>query len=369
MEIKSLVRDDIWKAIGAHYSLEDYTSALRDLMMLIKNIVQELSEISDIDGSKLMSIAFLGKDPKLLINKFETQSEKDTQNGVGLILQGLFFSIRNPLSHEDIIYSRENADAIIIFVNYILGVIDKSKGKRNVEDWISFISNEAFPDDEEYADEILKDIPTKKRLDLLIQLYRERRTVPRTTKPFISKLFELISSSEKNQFIDVIEQEMYSCGRETEFVNFLNIYAPLVYIKLSRATKLRVENILFSYVEQATLSSNDRCNNSNASIGTWLRNRIFLFEKKDKIIDILFKKLNSDNEESRNYVKKFFLDTIVDDEKIVLSYSRKRALHARLKDGDTEVHKALSPILELTPDSDWAKEFKDDYESFVEIPF
>lgn len=369
MEIKSLVRDDVWKAIGAHYSLEDYTSALRDLMMLIKNIVQELSEISDLDGSTLMSKAFLGKDPKLKINKFETKTEIDMQTGIGLMLQGLFFSVRNPISHEDIVYSKENADAIIIFVNYILSVIDKSKGKRNIEDWVAFISNDSFPNDEEYADEIIKDIPSKKRFDLLVQLYRERKSKSRTIKRFTTRLFEVLSVSDKNQFIDVVEQEMYSCGRETEFVNFLAIYVPLVYIRLSRATKIRIENILLEYIKQATINENDKCNNFQAITGTWIQDRINFFERKEKFIDVLFEKLNSDNVESRNYVKKFFLDTIVDDEKIVLSHSRKRALHARLKDGDTEVYKALSPIFDLTPNSDWAKEFKDDYESFAGIPF
>ena len=366
MDIKALVRNDVWKAIAAHYSLEDYTSALRDLMMLIKNIVQELSEISDVDGSKLMSKAFLGKDPKLLINKFETQTEKDTQNGIGFILQGLFFSIRNPISHEDIIYSQENADAIILFVDYILGVIDKSKGKRNVEDWISFISNEDFPNDAEYADEILNDIPSKKRLDLLIQVYRERKNIPRATKTFITKLFEVLSSNEQNQFIDVIEQEMYSCNRSTEFTNFLYIYVPFAYVKLSKATKLRIENILFGFIEQAMISDNGNTNNKNASIGTWVCDRLTFLERRDKFIDMLFKKLTDNNQDSRNYVTKFFINYIIDDS-VKLNSLRKRALHSRFKAGDEVVYNHVTALISLTSNSEWAQEFEADIDSFKSV--
>jgi len=128
MDIKSQIRPDLWDVISSHYEKQDYTEAIRDALLHVNEIVREKSGLVDKDGVKLMESAFLGKNAALRINKYETETEKNIQEGIGFALKGLMMSVRNPISHEKLSYSEEDALAIILYVNYILNIVDKSHG-------------------------------------------------------------------------------------------------------------------------------------------------------------------------------------------------------------------------------------------------
>ena len=100
MEIENKLREDLWKAIRAHYERKDYTEAVRDCMFHVCEVLREKSGLQDRDGTKLVEGALLGNNPAILINKNESTTEKDIQQGVGFAFKGLMQSIRNPLSHE-----------------------------------------------------------------------------------------------------------------------------------------------------------------------------------------------------------------------------------------------------------------------------
>uniref|UniRef100_UPI002FCC6013 hypothetical protein n=1 Tax=Sphaerochaeta sp. TaxID=1972642 RepID=UPI002FCC6013 len=130
--------------------------------------------------------------------------------------------------------------------------------------------------------------------------------------------------------------------------------------------KLRIENILFGFIEQAMISDNGNTNNKNASIGTWVCDRLKFLEKRDKFIDMLFKKLTDNNQDSRNYVTKFFINYIIDDS-VKLNSLRKRALHSRFKAGDEVVYNHVTALISLTSNSEWAQEFEADIDSFKSV--
>ena len=62
-------------------------------------------------------------------NKLQTETEKNIQKGVEFTLRGIYSAFRNPRSHTKHVDKEEDADAIIIFINHLLKLIDKSKGK------------------------------------------------------------------------------------------------------------------------------------------------------------------------------------------------------------------------------------------------
>lgn len=110
--IKDEIREDLWKSISAHYEKGDFTESLRDAMFLVNEIIREKSGLLDKDGTKLMEASFLGKNAALLINKNETTTEKDIQEGIGYAFKGLSLSVRNPISHENIATTKSEANAI-----------------------------------------------------------------------------------------------------------------------------------------------------------------------------------------------------------------------------------------------------------------
>jgi uncharacterized protein (TIGR02391 family) len=64
----------------------------------------------------LVGQAFGGKTPKLRVNKLQTESDQDIQKGTENLLLGLYQSIRNPRSHGKLTDTKEDADAIILFI-------------------------------------------------------------------------------------------------------------------------------------------------------------------------------------------------------------------------------------------------------------
>lgn len=89
MQIDIKIREDLWKAIEAHYERKDFTEAVRDAVFHMSEVLREKGSIEDKDGSKLVDVALFGNNPAILVNKNETTTEKDFQQGIGLRLKVL----------------------------------------------------------------------------------------------------------------------------------------------------------------------------------------------------------------------------------------------------------------------------------------
>ena len=92
----------------------------------MSDVIRAKTELQS-DGAALVGQALGGKNPKLRLNRLETQTEKDLQAGVEQLVRGLYLAIRNPRSHERLDDSQPDADALIVFVNYVLTYWDMLK--------------------------------------------------------------------------------------------------------------------------------------------------------------------------------------------------------------------------------------------------
>jgi hypothetical protein len=75
----------------------------------------------DGDGASLVGQALGGDSPRLRVNKFQTETEKNEQKGLEQILRGVYQGIRNPRSHEQFEDTQASANAIILFIDYLIG--------------------------------------------------------------------------------------------------------------------------------------------------------------------------------------------------------------------------------------------------------
>ena len=114
MDIETTIRTDLWAEISASYEVCDYRNSIINAMHVLTKILREKAD-SDLDGHKLAGEALGGKNPKLKVNRFQTQSEIDEQEGFTQIVMGLYRGIRNPRSHEIVLDTKNDADARICF--------------------------------------------------------------------------------------------------------------------------------------------------------------------------------------------------------------------------------------------------------------
>ena len=142
MEIEKRLRHDLWKSIRAHYERTDYTEAVRDAVLFVCELLREKSGIEDKDGTKLVDAVLLGTNPAISVSKSETTTERDFQQGIGFSFKGIMLAIRNPLSHEKTEYSQEDAEAIILYINFLLNQVDHSGGFSKIENITTLLYDE-----------------------------------------------------------------------------------------------------------------------------------------------------------------------------------------------------------------------------------
>lgn len=289
-DLEAQVRQDLWSAIKKHYISNDFTEALRDAAFLLKDVLQNKSGEYDKDNAKLVEATLNGSNPILKVNSFSTQSEKDFQAGIALGIKGIFMHVRNPISHEKIDYSKEDADAILLYINYLLRQVDKSNYVSLIEEWLPLVMNKTFTYTEEYAKELIKEIPKKKVYELLVAMYDRRVELPKyRLKFFIRELTNRLSTDEYNNFINMINADLAQTNGDYSLAMFFHFFAEHFYIPLKRVVKLRIEDLVYQGIENGMYKTNETEGNYSI-VATWAAEHIQKFETSAKCIDLIRKK-------------------------------------------------------------------------------
>lgn len=76
-----------------------YTKAIEDAVHYMSDVLRERADAEG-DGVSLVGQALGGDNPRLRINRFQTETEKSEQRGFLQLLSGIYLAIRNPRSHE-----------------------------------------------------------------------------------------------------------------------------------------------------------------------------------------------------------------------------------------------------------------------------
>lgn len=307
MDIKEYIREDLWKTIEQHYDVEDYTEALRDASFLLKDILQTKSGEFDKDNTKLVDAVLSGQNPTLKINNYITQSEKDMQTGIAFGIKGIFMHVRNPISHEKIMYEKKDADAILFYIDYLLRQVDKSNGTTLIDEWLPLLEDDTFTDSEEYAEELIKEVPRKKVYELLSVIYDDRENIAQyKTKYFIQCLIKKLTADEKNAFINKINTDLAQTHGGYSLSMFFHFFGEDLFDSLKRVVKLRVEDIIYHGIKNAVVDLKDNdILGDNAQTATWANDFIEKFESKNKIKNLLFDKATS-TKAQRDYVLKYY---------------------------------------------------------------
>jgi len=300
----------LWDSIAKPYESQVYSSAILEAIHFLSSILRERANV-DGDGISLVGQALGGDSPRLRINKFQTETERNEQKGIEQILRGIYQGIRNPRSHEQFEDTKDTADAIILFVNFITSIISQAKEPFTNEEWSKRVFDADFVASDRYAKLLASEVPPKKYNEALITLYRDKATGDGDKLRYIFRaLIGLAGDDQIDDFLAVVSDDLRTTQQDVEVRLALQVLPERLWPRISEVARLRIENKLIQSIASGLYEWVQRkC--TAGSLGTWAISFIRHFSLKNELYQTLVKKLRG-SEEDQNYVAKFFLWTLPD---------------------------------------------------------
>jgi len=236
MNLKTLIKPELWLAISNTYEAENYSDAILDAMHYLTDILRDKSG-ADGDGAALVGQALGGDSPRLKLNKLETETDKNIQKGVEQIIRGLYFAIRNPRSHEQLEDPKTTADSVILFINYLISLLDKSEEPFTPQKFLTRVFDSDFVETDHYASLLVMDVPAAKRKDTLIEVFRRKEDGEGKKLHYIVKaLLDVLSEDQIADFLSLVSDELKTIKEEKAIRLILQMLSPNLWPKVTSPT-------------------------------------------------------------------------------------------------------------------------------------
>lgn len=358
MNLKSLIREDLWSSVKDTYEASNYSHAINDGMIHLSNKLREKGDV-DGDGVDLVSKTLSLSSPKIKLNKLQTKTDKVIQEGFYFLVRGLYQAIRDPRSHEshmELNDTKETADSILLFLNFVLENIEKAKGSFVLSDFKSQVFDKDFLNNVRYAELLVKQIPPKKRFDTLIDIYRDKTLGDiYNVSLVIRTLFSLLSLEDQNEFIMIISDELNNTNNRDEIQYNLMIVPDNFWNRISEISRLRIEGIVIKSLEDGWFENGIL---RNGGLATFARRHMCDFLLIENLKKTFFDKFNSGYAEEELYVVKYFLVKISEffdlDWRAIKII---RVISQRIKDRYEDFEETLIQYIKALPDS-WQERFQ-----------
>ncbi len=361
MNLATHISSDLWNAVRRSYDAQAWSNAILDAVHHFSDAVRLKSGLQS-DGTALAGQAFGGKDPKIKLNRLATESEKNIQAGIEQLVRGLYQAIRNPRSHERFEDSQKDCDSIIIFIEYLMGVIGHAKAAFSIDNVLSRINDESFVPNKRYADLILAEVPKNKRMDTLIAAFEQRDSRNASRQKFFFQAgVDALEESEREELFEVISTHLRSSADEGELRTVFQLLEPKQWLLISEADRMRSENRVIRSISMGRYSEKtDKC--SAGGLATWAVGFFSSFSMKNEILQAIYSSLTSEVRERQDYVFKYFFRFINDLVNLPPAYLIHH-IRESLRKGDTRYKTALDHYEVFGPQS-WATPFQEELDSF-----
>ncbi len=367
--IKDHIEERLWNFIKRNYNSENYSNAILDSTQFIGDIIREKSGLES-DGNTLIGSAFGGSNPKIKLNKLKTESEKNIQKGIESILRGIYSAYRNPRSHSKIDDSESDAYEIILFINHLLKLIDKSKGKFSVDIFLDRVFDEDFVQNKKYSDLLVKEVPKGKIFEIAIEIFRKKENGKIHNLKYVwSSINKKLSKEEKGELIDLVSEELRYTNSCSSVIRCIALFEN-DWDKINEDARLRAENKLIKIIENSKKSYNGHTNESGSYV-SWLTLIIDKSSFRDKIATSIFKSLESKDKDKQRFILDYFGHYIDELEKLLFPDSFIELFKTELGDGNSVIYSFVTENFK----SEKKQELKDYIDNFVdasqtdELPF
>lgn len=364
MNLQSHIKPELWDAISSTYQAENYSHAIVDAMHYLSDFLRERTGV-DGDGASLVGQALGGDSPRLRTNKLQTETERNEQRGIEHILRGLYSAVRNPRSHEQAKDSKDTADSIIYFINYILGILAKSEEPFTLDKFMARVFDPAFVESSRYAELLVEEVPLNKLPDTLIQLYREKnRGEGKKLRYVFNAIFDRLSEEQIEQFLSVVSDELKVTQHDIEIIITLTVIRPEFWPKIHEMARMRIENKLIQSIHQGRCWSTGK---TDRGLGTWARRFLQHFTMRREVGNALLQKLQNADISHRRYVEKFFLPQLP-----VVLMSRYQMdicveeISKAIRNGESNFAERLVDCINGYPE-DWQKAFMENLKDLTDL--
>lgn len=252
--IKNKISEKLWNVIKDNYDTKNYTTAINNSLIYFNEVVREKSG-SKLDGTELMQNVFSAKNPKIKITECETKTDKNIQDGYRELSTGLIRMIRNPRAHNRIEDKQEDADKIILFVDYLLSMIIDFTKPDIAEDWVDFILDENFNTYESNAEIVLRNIPENKRYDVFIGIIRRYKEIKehKDLRFIVSKLYSSLNEDNKSEFCKYSSELFLKIKVDENIKGLFFIVPKELWNSINPLSRGRISGILLDALEKAEM--------------------------------------------------------------------------------------------------------------------
>lgn len=358
--IKQHIEERLWNFIKRSYNSEDYKNAILDSIQFVGDVIREKSGL-DNDGNQLIGNAFGGSSPKIKLNKLKTESEKNIQKGIESILRGIYSAYRNPRSHSKVNDSEQDAFEIIIFINHLLKLIDKSKGKFSTELFLKRVFDNDFVQNKKYAELLVKEIPKNKVFEVAIEIFRQKEIGKvHNLKLVWDSLKDQLSEEESNEILKLVSEELRFTDSLKTVIRCIALFKEN-WTSIDEDSRLRAENKIIQLFPEAEKDYHGQTNDSGI-YSSWIKSIIPVSLLRDVLADKIYEALESRNDDRQRFAIDYFGYNIDDLEDDLFLVSFKDVIKKELENGNRLFYDWISNSYK----KEFKSEFKKEIENFVE---
>jgi hypothetical protein len=274
----------------------------------------------------------------------------------------VYQAIRNPRSHGKVEDSEDDAQAMILLVNYLAKIIGESRAPFSRPTFLARVFDPDFVPTKRYGELLVNEIPVKQRIDVFFDVYRDKgRGDGGKLEFFVKALIGVLSEEEKHQVTEAVSEELKHTSDEAVIRTILRILPPQLWQSCEEAARLRIEHRLIGSISEGRYSTHaQRC--ISGALGTWANSYLSEFSLKKEAYSAIVTKLRSEDSFEHEYVFRFLL-THLDDLVDKPSRDLELILVKRLKEGNARFHDALNRSY-LWPNELWSDSVKQAIKDF-----
>jgi uncharacterized protein (TIGR02391 family) len=336
MNIETEIAPELWAAVRRSYESQAWSNAILDGIYHLSDVIRSRSGLQS-DGVVLAGQALGGKMPKLRLNKLQTESDKNIQSGAEQLLRGLYQAIRNPRSHDRVNDSQKEADALLVFIDFLLGLIGHAKTAFSLDEAVSRALDEDFVPNERYAALVIEDIPPRERLHVALAAFERRGVTDHSRLAyFFQAALQRFSPEERTDFFTAISEELRDSSDNDALRTVLQILRPEQWTELTEVARLRSENRLLRDFRNGKYNlEKERC--SGGALATWSTKFWPHFALKTEFLNVAAEQIASKSAETYEYVRRFALHSL-DSLAAEPPWPLQNALRNRIKARDENVY-------------------------------
>lgn len=370
MTIRNEIDVELWEALEKNYESENYKSAILDAIFKLTETIRNKTGLEG-DGSALIGQAFGGNDPQIKLNKLQTDSEKDIQKGIQDILRGIYTGIRNPRSHDAMVDDKLSADAIIVFINYLLKLIDQSKLRFSETDFLERVFDPYSMKTEEYSDLLVQEIPKRQRANIAIQvILQHKRGDIYALGFFFKSLLKQLEPFEVSRTCKVIDDELRATQDQADIRYILHMCPGELWLQLDKTVRIRIENILYEDFSKGAFDVSSGLCGKCGALATWItEDHLINFDKIEKWTRQAVEMLQSDSSATTAYISNFFWYKICHVNKESITWPLEHYFDKGLEDHDQEVIEQLKNQIVWDKDHPWWAVFEEELKEYPDIKY